>query len=118
MPSAHLEYIFLRRVQRTYITPSRRPVNGVAVPYNRIDEEIEAGNTGPGHIQTCSGIPRFQVPREGDTDEHEAQKSKDGIDVVGIITHSLTSRRSQIEGESLCVNSGSRTGSGQLMVKP
>jgi len=72
----------------TDITPSRSPVDRVAVPNNRVYEEVEAGDACPGHVETCARVPCFQVPRERYADEHKSKERKDRKNVVGVMAHS------------------------------
>ena len=50
------------RLEPTYITPDRRPVQRVVGPYDGVHKLVETGQRGPHHVIARPSVPRFQVP--------------------------------------------------------
>lgn len=48
----------------TYFTPGWSKVHCITMPYNRIDEKVEASDSYPEHVETCARIPCLHVPRQ------------------------------------------------------
>lgn len=67
----------------TYITPHRCGVQHIRVPDDRVDEVVEAAKASPCHVETCTGIPRFKVPRERDKGDDKSNEGEDLEDQVG-----------------------------------
>jgi len=68
---------------RRDVAPDWRPVDGISIPHDRVDELVEAGETSPHHVETSARIPGFQVPWKRDGTHKKAQEGEGGEDVVG-----------------------------------
>ena len=52
--------------KRTNITPGRRPIHDVALPYNGVDKHVEAPKASPEHVKASARVPCFCVPGHRD----------------------------------------------------
>ena len=70
---------------RTDVTPHRRSVDGVPIPYDGVDKEYKASKCSPSGVHARSDIPGCQMPPKGngrqdesDTGEHGEHSVRDG----------------------------------------
>ena len=71
----------------TNVAPDWCPVNGVIGPNHRIDELVEARQSGPHHVVASSRIPCLEMPWQRDEDTDKTKGGDDGEERVSDVEH-------------------------------
>jgi hypothetical protein len=73
--------------RRTYLAPDGCPIPRIAVPDNRVDEEVQRRQRRPEHKEYRSRVPCLKMPRQRNEREGKSKEAEDREERVGWISH-------------------------------
>jgi len=85
------------RNELTNVTPDWRPVNGILVPNDRVDEKVQAAESGPYHKETCPRVPGLEMPGQWNQYEDETNESECREGGIAWVSHWKRGSQQRVE---------------------